>query len=355
MFLVTYWSTGRLCLPSSRLYLVDQPNERSLHITPVPRTGGIAILASILLGQVSVSSLGLPSLSSWGVLGEAGGGSILWIIGIFLLLAIVSFWDDTVGLSATARLGIHALGATAVVWQTGLTVDSVFLPSLGSVSLGWLTFPFTVLFIMWLTNLYNFMDGMDGFAAGMTVIGFGFYSYLAWSKGHPPLAVFCILIAAAAAGFLLHNLPTARIFLGDVGSVSLGFLVGVISVLGIHERVFDIWVPILIFSPFIVDATVTLFRRLLRREKIWQAHRQHYYQRLVVSGWSHRKTVMAEYLLMLACGTSALLYSKIEDPWRMLLLLGWLLTYSLLAYAVHTKEKHYFAERTKGKRAGITR
>jgi len=182
------------------------------------------------------------------------------------------------------------------------------------------------------------MDGMDGFAGGMTVMGFGFLGYLAWAGGDSFVAVLSLLTVGATGGFLIFNRPPARIFMGDAGSTLLGFLAGTLSVLEAHRGLFDLWVPILIFSPFIVDATTTLFRRLLRGEKIWQAHREHYYQRLVLLGWSHRKTVLSEYCLMLACGLSAVLYTAMGAKARLALLAGWLLIYLALAAGVRHAE-----------------
>jgi UDP-N-acetylmuramyl pentapeptide phosphotransferase/UDP-N-acetylglucosamine-1-phosphate transferase len=191
-----------------------------------------------------------------------------------------------------------------------------------------------VLLLIWMTNLYNFMDGMDGFAGGMTVLGFGFLAYMLWQGGQPGLAALALLIIGATGGFLVYNMPPARIFMGDVGSAPLGFLAGALSLKGVQEQAFDIWVPLLIFSPFVVDATITLLQRLLRREKVWQAHREHYYQRLVLSGWSHRKTVVAEYLLMLAGGGSGWLFSHAGERGRFAILVGWTLVYVALARGV---------------------
>src|SRR5207248_1198403 len=124
---------------------------------------------------------------------------------------------------------------------------------------------------------------------GMTVLGFGIFGVIALNGGHRAFAMVSFLIMAASGGFLVHNMPPARIFMGDVGSAPLGFLAGGLALKGIHDDVFDFWVPVLVFSPFIADATTTLLRRLMRGEKVWQAHREHYYQRLVLSGWTHRK------------------------------------------------------------------
>jgi UDP-N-acetylmuramyl pentapeptide phosphotransferase/UDP-N-acetylglucosamine-1-phosphate transferase len=163
-----------------------------------------------------------------------------------------------------------------------------------------------VLLTVWMTNLYNFMDGSDGLAGGMALIGFSFYGAAAWFAGSTEFALVNFSIAAAAAAFLVFNFHPARIFLGDAGSVPLGFLAAALGLIGWLQHDWTWWFPILVFSPFVVDASVTLARRLLQREKVWQAHRDHYYQRLVQLGWGHRKTALAEYALMLACGVLAL-------------------------------------------------
>jgi UDP-N-acetylmuramyl pentapeptide phosphotransferase/UDP-N-acetylglucosamine-1-phosphate transferase len=133
-------------------------------------------------------------------------------------------------------------------------------------------------------------------------------------------------------------MPPAKIFMGDVGSISLGFLAGTLSVVGISAGVFDVWVPILIFSPFIVDATATLFRRLFQWKKIWLPHREHYYQRLVLSGWGRKKTIWAEYVLMCVCGCGAILYAFLDDGVRLILLCALILLYAGLMFGVRVVE-----------------
>ncbi|HEX7952129.1 MAG TPA: glycosyl transferase, partial [Burkholderiales bacterium] len=112
-------------------------------------------------------------------------------------------------------------------------------------------------------------------------------------------------IATAAAGFLIFNFPPAKIFMGDVGSIPLGFLAGALGVAGWQLGLWPLWFPLVVFAPFVVDTSTTLVRRALRGERVWQAHRQHYYQRLILSGWSHRSTVLGEYGLMLICSAVA--------------------------------------------------
>lgn len=338
VFFAAFGLTRRLCSPASGLSLFDHPNERSLHAMPIPRTGGLAIFGGVLAGLVLSLVLEWSNVQAWlGVsAGQAEAGR--WILGLTLALGAVSFWDDRGGLSPAFRLSVHALAAVGTVWGTGLQVTTVAVPAFGTVSLGWLAVPATVLFFMWMTNLFNFMDGMDGFAGGMSVLGYGFLGYIAWNGGHQFIMVVSFLVAAAAGGFLYYNLPPARIFMGDVGSVSLGFVSAALVVMGVQDGLFDIWVPLLIFSPFIADATVTLVRRLMKGEQVWRAHRKHYYQRLVLAGWGHRRTVLMEYVLMLACGMSAVAYVRAGESWRLAILLGWMGAYLLLAWTVHLVE-----------------
>jgi UDP-N-acetylmuramyl pentapeptide phosphotransferase/UDP-N-acetylglucosamine-1-phosphate transferase len=155
-------------------------------------------------------------------------------------------------------------------------------------------------------NLYNFMDGSDGLAGGMTVSGFLVYAAAAWLAGSAQFALLNLAVAAAAAGFLLHNFHPARIFLGDAGAVPLGFLAAAFGITGWLQHDWTWWFPLLVFSPFIVDASVTLARRLFSGDRVWEAHRDHYYQRLVQLGLGHRGTAIAEYALMAACGLAAL-------------------------------------------------
>jgi UDP-N-acetylmuramyl pentapeptide phosphotransferase/UDP-N-acetylglucosamine-1-phosphate transferase len=261
------------------------------------------------------------------------------MLGAVLLVAAVSYWDDRKRLSPGVRLVAHLLAAAAIVLAAGLRVNSIAAPVLGTFSLGGFGALFTILFLVWMTNLYNFMDGMDGLAAGMTVLGCGFLAAVPAAGEGRGLVAFPLVVAGSAGGFLLHNLPPAKIFMGDTGSVSLGFLVGTLSVWFVSDGLCDLWVPVLVFSPFVVDATVTLVRRLVRGEKVWQAHREHYYQRLVLAGWGQRKTVLAEYALMMACGASALVSLRLSEAGRLAMLSSWALVYVSLAAAVRAIEK----------------
>jgi UDP-N-acetylmuramyl pentapeptide phosphotransferase/UDP-N-acetylglucosamine-1-phosphate transferase len=302
-----------------------------LHQVPTPRTGGLAILGSVVIGLVvSAPVLGLARSS-------IPEGS-LWIIGSIVLVGAMSFLDDRIALPASRRFALQAIAALMVVLGAGLTLSSVSVPMVGTVSFGWMAEPISVVFLLWMMNLYNFMDGMDGFAGGMSVLGFGFLACFGWMAGHPVIFLVATLVAVIALGFLIHNFPPARIFMGDVGSITLGLLAGTLMLLGVRDGVFEVWVPGLVFAPFIVDATITVLRRGIEGATIWEAHRTHYYQRLVLHGWGHRKTVLVEYGLMLVCGAAALAYHRASEPGRLVVLAVMLGVFAALAVSVRLME-----------------
>jgi UDP-N-acetylmuramyl pentapeptide phosphotransferase/UDP-N-acetylglucosamine-1-phosphate transferase len=204
----------------------------------------------------------------------------------------------------------------------------------------------SALFIVWMINLYNFMDGMDGFAGGMTVFGFGTFAGLGWIAGHDSFLIVNLIIACASAGFLYFNFPPARIFMGDIGSSTLGLMAATLSLWGARDGVFPFWVAMLVFSPFIIDSTVTLARRLSRREKIWQAHKTHFYQRLVQAGWGHRKTVLFEYIIMFGCGITALWGARATVEMQVAIVVAWTLFYFLFFFWVSRLAAHNSKTRT---------
>lgn len=283
---------------------LDRPNPRSLHRSPLPRTGGLGLFAGFLLAAAIL----LPRLPL-----------ALWA-GLFLLL-LISFLDDLRGIAAIWRLAAHLAAAG---WFAGsvLLEDFGVLATLGA-----------ALAIAWMANLYNFMDGSDGLAGGMTAIGFSFYGMAAWLAGSTEFALVNFSIAAAAAAFLVFNFHPARVFMGDAGSVPLGFLAAALGLLGWLQRDWELWFPLLVFSPFVMDASVTLARRAWKREKVWEAHRDHYYQRLVQMGWGHRGTAVAGYALMLASGLLGLGALRASPSLQALVLAIAVIAYILLLAA----------------------
>ncbi|CAG0952621.1 partial putative undecaprenyl-phosphate N-acetylglucosaminyl 1-phosphate transferase, partial [Gammaproteobacteria bacterium] len=232
--LIAFMLRMKLALP------LDLPNQRSLHETPVPRTGGVGIMAGVACG--------------WAI---AWPTPQLPLLGLALLLSALSLLDDFRGLSVSIRFCIQILAAA--LWIG-------FAPALPG---GYISAVVAVLALVWMTNLYNFMDGSNGLAGGMALFGFGFYAIAAWLAGASSLSAAATCVAAAAGGFLYFNFGSARIFMGDSGSIPLGFLAAALGLAGWQEGLWPLVFPVLVFSPFIVDASVTLLKRLLRGEKVW--------------------------------------------------------------------------------------
>jgi len=302
-FLLRWLLHGRLAQA-----MLDQPNHRSLHTTPTPRIGGLGVLAGVLGGGVLVG--GIPPL-------------------LFVLLALLGgfcFIDDRRGLPTALRLAVHLFAAA--VWVVSLEKVG------GGDTAHWLIVIGLTLALGWMMNLYNFMDGANGLAGGMALFGFSAYGAAAALAGQPELATLDFVIAAAALAFLLFNFDPARVFLGDAGSIPLGFLAGALGLWGWRTNAWPLWFPLLAFSPFIVDATYTLLRRLLRGEKVWQAHHEHAYQRLVRSGWSHRRLALAAYGLMASCAVSALVLRSMDITMVAASLPLWAAIYAALLLAV---------------------
>ena len=310
-----------------RQWLLDRPNYRSLHAHPVPRLGGIAVVFGLVAG--------FSLIFCWGSVPD----SIIWFLGGASAIVLVSFADDLWSLSAALRLGVHVTAAVIAV-MAGLSITHLPLPG-GSITLGVVGGGvFSVLFFVWFLNLYNFMDGMDGLVGGMTGFGFGGLGLLCWMADAYLLAVLCATVVASMPGFLWFNFPPARVFMGDTGAPALGYLAAGFSILAQRIDAVPLWVSGILFSPFIVDATLTFARRVWRLEPVWSAHRSHYYQRLVGAGYSHRQVVLGEYGLMLACVLLALLVAMSEQPVTQWLTLGSLAAgYILLIRLVHRLER----------------
>ncbi len=268
-----------------RRRILDHPNERSSHQNPTPRGGGIAIVAVVLAAAALIALLAAPAPAGlWPVLAGAG------------LLAGISWLDDLKRISALPRLaaqiaavaaGLALLPAENLVFQ-GLLGE---LPDRLLTGLVW----------VWFINLFNFMDGIDGIAGvEAACIGAGLFMVLQGLGSHAGLGLIALAISGAALGFLWWNWQPARIFLGDVGSVPLGYLLGWLL---LSAAAAGAWAPALILPLYyLADASLTLVRRLLRGERIWAAHRQHAYQRAVRGGMSHARVVR-----LIAAGNVALI------------------------------------------------
>jgi Fuc2NAc and GlcNAc transferase len=260
-FGLTYW-LRRYALHKS---LLDIPNGRSSHSVPTPRGGGVAIVVSYLAALVGLYATGEVGLSIFIALSGAG-----------LLIAALGFLDDHGHVAARWRLlGHFAASAWGLFWLGGLPVITLFTVP---VDLGLIGDVLAVVYLVWLLNLYNFMDGIDGIASVEAVCVCLGIALIYGVNGLPLQIWLPILLALAVAGFLFWNFPPARIFMGDAGSGFLGMVLGILS---LHAATISsqlLWSWLILLGVFIVDATVTLIRRLVRGDKVYEAHRSHAYQ-----------------------------------------------------------------------------
>ncbi|OAM53135.1 hypothetical protein A7981_06905 [Methylovorus sp. MM2] len=290
----------------------DKPNNRSLHTKITPRTGGLAMMFGVLITWV------------------LSGVSWEWLL-LPLVLIAISLIDDIRGLKARWR------------FLAQIVVCSVFLALHPSNVTLWVM-PLLLLAMVWMVNLYNFMDGSDGLAGGMAFFGFSTYAIAAYISGHSELVMLCASLASASLAFLIFNFYPAKIFMGDSGSIPLGFFASAIGLWGWQQSLWPFWFPILVFSPFIVDATVTLIKRLFAREKVWEAHRNHYYQRIVQMGWGHAKTAIVEYVLMLGISISSLIAIKVSQV-CFFVFISWAVVYVVLIRIIDGRWNDFSASR----------
>jgi glycosyltransferase WbpL len=258
--------------------IIDIPNERSSHTVPTPRGGGLAIVILLLM---AIGYCYLSEKVSFEFMLALGGG--------ILIVAIVGWIDDHKHIPAVNRAIVYTLAAIwAITWinrEFPLYNDTFGFP------FGLLGSLFIVVGIVWLTNLFNFMDGTDALAGMESICASSVACFLFFLEGQYGMMLISAVIFVSCCGFLFWNWPPAKIFMGDVGSCSLGFCFGILAVLSELTNSFPIAIWFVLLAVFICDATFTLLIRIIRREKWYKAHKTHAYQRLVLCGMSHKKLV----------------------------------------------------------------
>lgn len=269
--------------------VLDIPSVRSSHTKATPRGGGLAIAVVFFTGLLLLTTVGVVS-------GRVG----IVLFGGGLLVAVVGWLDDSRGLSPGQRAIAHFIAAIWVVaWIGGFSsLDYGF----SVIPLGWLGHALAVVGVVWMINLYNFMDGLDGLAASEAVLVSVFAGSILLAGGDLGLASVAFLLAGSAAGFLVWNWPPAKIFMGDVSSGLLGYVMGTLALLSERSGSMPALIWILLLAVFVVDATATLIRRVLQRERWYDAHRTHAYQLATLNGRSHLQVTLAVCIIDLALG-----------------------------------------------------
>lgn len=303
---ISYLVTGWLATAPAWFRSLDIPNARSSHTKITPRMGGLGIVASfvIILPMLWVMLIGASG--NWLLATKFGFALVSYVI-----IAGVGLVDDMRRIGPLAKYLGQLTAALIALWS-GVTFLYFNVPFAGMIAFGSLVG--AALTILWLTgfsNFFNFMDGIDGLAGGVGVIYSLALAAVSIGTGHRLIGAGCLMLAAACLGFVAHNFPPAKIFMGDVGSLFIGYVLAAFAALTANsgERPVPFIAVLLILGTFIYDATFTLIRRARRGEKLWEAHRSHLYQRLVIAGQSHRRVSLTYYALSILLGAGGVLYT----------------------------------------------
>ena len=304
--------TGALRRYAVRVDLMDIPNDRSSHEVPTPRGGGVAIVVVFLAGLVALGLWGVVSIT--GLLALGLGGAVV---------AGIGWLDDHRDVPARWRLLVHLAAAVWVVVLAG-GAPALALPGV-SWDWGWFGAVVLALFVAWLLNLYNFMDGIDGIAGIEAITVAGPAAAMLWWLGASEWATVAALLAAASLGFLAWNWPPAKIFMGDAGSGFIGFMLAALAVLTWAKADLSIWAWLILLGVFIVDATITLVRRVVQGEKFYEAHRSHAYQHASRHYNRHLPVTVAVGVINLLWLTPLAFTAAYLPEWGIvLLLIAWL-------------------------------
>lgn len=283
------------------------PGARKVHLGPIPCWGGLGIY----LGFAAALVCSVPLNRE--MLGLLLGGLVILVVGLI---------DDRRALSPWAKLA-GQIGAAAVLVSFGVTIKFMTNPFGGMISLGYFSIPFTIAWVVAITNALNLVDGLDGLAAGIAVISAGTVAVISLGQGALPVAFCAMLLGAAALGFLPYNFHPARIFMGDTGAMFLGFMLASLSALGLTKSAtaFSLILPILILGIPIFDLLFAIVRRLLRGQHIFTADKGHLHHRLLDMGLTHRQTVLMIYAINLILGGSAILLTHLTTDQGVVMLL----------------------------------
>jgi UDP-GlcNAc:undecaprenyl-phosphate GlcNAc-1-phosphate transferase len=315
-----------------RLVIIDIPNERSSHFSPTPKSGGISIVISFFVGILAIY-----------LFGDKTPITQKYFIGFMtsvLIISAVSFYDDIKNKPFVVKLYTQ-IAAAIVAITFGIVQDVISIPLVGYVNLGWWAYPLTVLWIVGLTNVFNFMDGIDGLAGGTALITSLFFSYICFSQGSTFIYITCNVLFAGTLGFMVFNFPPAKIFMGDIGSAFLGFVFATMAIIAArydHSHTSFFVIPLLLFH-FIFDTSFTFIRRLINKENVVEAHRTHLYQLCNRLGLSHKSVSFIQYSMCIIQGFGALTMIHMVGEKRLLIFIPFFIVQSIYAFVVYTKSK----------------
>ncbi|MDX9873155.1 MAG: MraY family glycosyltransferase [Clostridia bacterium] len=307
-FLMTLVGTPVIRKIAIKLRAFDQPDERKVHQHTMPRLGGLAICLAFWLVVIATQELTRE------IYGLLGGG---------LIICLVGMWDDLFGISAKKKLAVQIIAAAFTAYM-GVRVDFLTHPFQDVVSLSYLSYPVTILWIIGITNAVNLIDGLDGLAAGVSAIAAITLGVVSVLEGFGSVGFLAFILAAAILGFLKHNFYPAKIFMGDTGSLFLGFNLAAIAIMGLTKSatVISLFLPVVILGIPIIDTMLAIFRRFNNGRPIFSPDKEHLHHRLLALGLTHQKTVLIIYGVSFVLGVSAVFISKLTTPQGMLVILA---------------------------------
>jgi UDP-GlcNAc:undecaprenyl-phosphate/decaprenyl-phosphate GlcNAc-1-phosphate transferase len=289
-----------------RIGAVDRPNYRKVHASVMPRIGGLAIFGAFLIGYAVL----LPK-------DEHAVGILIGAV----IIIVMGFLDDMLEITAKAKLAGQLAAALVVVVWGGLQIEVINLPFIGEFDFGYLSIPITIIWIIGITNAINLIDGLDGLAAGVSTIALITIAVMAMIMGNVFVVATASILAASSLGFLFYNFHPAKIFMGDTGSLFLGFMISVLALLGFKNvAVVSLIIPVIILGIPISDTFFAIVRRIRTKQPIMAPDKSHLHHCLLRSGFSHRQTVLVIYALAILFGVAAVLFSQ-ATVWGAILLI----------------------------------
>ena len=307
-FLITLLTTPLMIYIGKKFGLVDMPGERKIHKVPIPRVGGVAIFLGFFIGCLVLGRFGEQMLA-------------LMIASVIIML--LGFWDDAKNITPIVKLVGQCIAALLVV-KSGLVVNFLTNPITGGeITLGWLAVPVTVLWLVGMSNAVNLIDGMDGEAAGVCAISSGMIAVICVLQGPQSVAAVAGLLSAACIAFLVFNFNPAKIFMGDCGSLFIGFALATISIMGFSKSAtfISVIIPIIILGTPILDTFFAILRRLFSHKPVFAADKGHLHHRLLQKGYSQRKAVLIIYAVTFLLGIAAILMSLLTTAQALVILI----------------------------------
>lgn len=310
-----------------RIGAVDQPNYRKVHTAIMPRIGGLAIFGAFLIGYLILRP---DDVHSTGI-----------IVGAAIII-LTGFLDDMLEITAKAKIFGQLAAALVVVTWGGLQIEFINIPFGGQLEFGYLGIPITIIWIIGITNAINLIDGLDGLAAGVSTIALISLSIMAIIMGDPFVTATAAILAASSFGFLFFNFHPAKIFMGDTGSLFLGYMISVLALLGFKNvAVVSLIIPIIMLGVPISDTFFAIVRRIRMKQKIMAPDKSHLHHCLLNTGFSHRQTVLIIYGIAALFGLAAILFSQATIWGSILLLIVMLLAIELFVEIIGLAGTNY--------------